>query len=1041
MKRLLANTLMLIGGLTVSSQLLALGLGELDLKSALNQPLQAEIELIDTEGLTEYEIKPTLATAADFERAGVDRVYFLTKIKFEVADGKILLSTREPVNEPFLNFLVELNWPSGRALREYTLLLDPPTFQEAAIQPLVNTPAARAQTSQPAQPQQPVQQPQSQPAVSSAANRWENEPAAPGTYKVQRDDTLWQIALQTRPDRSVTPQQMMVALQEKNPQAFIGGNINRLKTHEVLRIPDAEEVRNISFRNAVAEVDRQNKELTSGAQLDATGRAGTSAVSSGEQDGGEVRLLSASSDDSDAAGASGDAGTAVGEGRQQSLENDLAIALENVDKSRRENQELRERLEALEEQISTLQRLISLKDDQLATMQVDGQAGQVDGQAADESGTAAEDAVAPGQDESADDAGMEGADTDAESATASDDAVDFNYAGDEEDSAQAQGDTDAAAQAEAEAAAAKAKAEEEAAARRERIAKLMAEQEAQRTQPSFLETLLANPLVPAGGGLVLLLIALLIYRAIKGRKKPAEDDASELPEDDMLSFSDGEIDADSLDDFHFEEDPMGGESADLADDDLDTTVVLPQDDSNEEFETVAQTEDVISESDIYIAYGKFEQAIELLQGAIENEPSRTDVRLKLLEVYVEMDEAAGFADAESELRKLGDREASAQAEQMRSRLSAPIALGAAASQADDALSLDGDIPSLDESAGDDFSDGLDFGDALDLSGDLGEPVLADDNASDEFDLDTDLDDTGAGLEEVPTLDLDDGLEFDLSDDQSAEDDQAEVPEITDVADDDSGLEFDLSELAADDTPAEETAGELSFDEPESSEDNSLEFDLSGLDSGDSEDDEPVAEAADDSVSSLDFDLATNEAADDKDDLSDLESLLDSDSEGSDELPDLAFDSSADADSEDDLASLESELDSLASEPADQQDSDEGMDFSADLADLDSELSGLEDADAETSEVPQLDDVAGDDAGTDSASESSSGEIDLDELAAADDEFDFLAGTDECATKLDLARAYIDMEDFDGAKELLQEVVQEGSDQQKSDARSMMDSLS
>lgn len=69
-----------------------------------------------------------------------------------------------------------------------------------------------------------------------------------------------------------------------------------------------------------------------------------------------------------------------------------------------------------------------------------------------------------------------------------------------------------------------------------------------------------------------------------------------------------------------------------------------------------------------------------------------------------------------------------------------------------------------------------------------------------------------------------------------------------------------------------------------------------------------------------------------------------------------------------------------------------------------------------------------------------GGIDLDELAASDDEFDFLAGTDECATKLDLARAYIDMEDVDGAKELLQEVVQEGSDQQKQDARELMDNL-
>merc|ERR1712000_636437 len=103
----------------------------------------------------------------------------------------------------------------------------------------------------------------------------------------------------------------------------------------------------------------------------------------------------------------------------------------------------------------------------------------------------------------------------------------------------------------------------------------------------------------------------------------------------------------------------------------------------------------------------------LLQDAIEKEPSRSDLRLKLLEVYVEMDEASGFAEAESELRKLGDREASAQAEQMRGRLSAPIALGAVAAVASD-----------------DFSDGLDFGDALDLSGDLGDPVLADDKEDD-----------------------------------------------------------------------------------------------------------------------------------------------------------------------------------------------------------------------------------------------------------------------------------------------------------------------
>jgi pilus assembly protein FimV len=81
-----------------------------------------------------------------------------------------------------------------------------------------------------------------------------------------------------------------------------------------------------------------------------------------------------------------------------------------------------------------------------------------------------------------------------------------------------------------------------------------------------------------------------------------------------------------------------------------------------------------------------------------------------------------------------------------------------------------------------------------------------------------------------------------------------------------------------------------------------------------------------------------------------------------------------------------------------------------------------------------------DIATDAIVPTSGQEIDLEQLAAADDEFDFLAGTDECATKLDLARAYLDMEDSDGAKELLQEVVAEGSDQQKHDARALMDSI-
>lgn len=1060
MKRLLANTLMLVGGLAASSQLLALGLGELTLKSALNQPLQAEIKLVDTAGLTQWEIKPALASPSDFERAGVDRLFFLTKIKFSVDGDHIVLSSREPVNEPFLNFLVELNWPSGRVLREYTVLLDPPTFQEDNIQPLVRTPAGTAAvaTVTGGSNEAGTQSPESPARVS----RWESEPAAPGTYKVQPNDTLWEIALQTRPNSGVTAQQMMVAIQSENPHAFIGGNINRLKTHQVLRIPDADKVRDISMARAVAEVDRQNRELTGGAQLDATGRAGQGAASKDQSEGGEVRLLTAKSQDAESAGASGDAGAALGDGRQQALENDLAIALENVDKSRRENDELRQRLEALEEQINTLQRLISLKDDQLATMQT-GAATEQQAVADRAAQPAAEDSDSSAQTEPAaaessaavlpETAAAEDQVADAESAAATEEKgeVDFNYS-------QPVDAEKAAVDAEA-----------EAKARRERIAAMLAEQEkAQRPAPGLVDELIANPQLPLAGLGILALLGVLVARLLKKRKAADADDEEEFSEPD-LAFTDSGIDTDTLDEFDFDDDDLAHAEGlgDEGHDDLDLGD-LEEHEHKESFETVAQTEDVISESDIYIAYGKFEQAVDLLKDAIDKEPSRSDLRLKLLEVYVEMDDAGSFAEAEGELQQLGDRQASAQAEQLRSRLSSPIAplaaAGAAVAATAQGLTLDDDIPSLDDAAGDEFADGLDFGDALDLSEDLGdEPAL--------------LADEG-GLEEVPTLDFDDSLDFDLSSDEASESrEESDIPVVTEAAADD-GLDFDLGETLTDGNgPAlAELAEEETAEADDDGDDNALEFDLSSFTDSASEDisdapQPPVAGAAVDNTV-MDFDLSDVEGAAGEEDISSLEDILDG-GEGSGELPDLSFDledTGFAGSADDDLKALESELDALAGAQAEseepesfeatEEEVEDLLDFSADIDELDGELSDLggsvaaeEDEDdvptleadeLEDLDIPQIDEIADqriEPVIPENPDFSTEGEIDLDELAAAEDEFDFLAGTDECATKLDLARAYIDMDDFDGARELLQEVMQEGSDQQKTDARSLIDSLS
>jgi pilus assembly protein FimV len=123
--------LLLVGGVVCYSAMApALGLGEITLHSALNQPLRADIALVDAAGLEEGDLSVTLATADEFSRAGVERMFFLNDLKFTpILKGNrslIRVSSTKAVNEPFLNFLVQLHQPNGRVLREYTVLIDPP---------------------------------------------------------------------------------------------------------------------------------------------------------------------------------------------------------------------------------------------------------------------------------------------------------------------------------------------------------------------------------------------------------------------------------------------------------------------------------------------------------------------------------------------------------------------------------------------------------------------------------------------------------------------------------------------------------------------------------------------------------------------------------------------------------------------------------------------------------------------------------------------------------------------------------------------------
>ena len=132
-KKRLAVALAALGCLQAGS-VWALGLGELSLNSFLNEPLRAEVGLLDVGNLDQDQIRVRLATADDFDRLGIDRAYFLTGISFEVrvdknGGGAIILTSEDPVLEPYLDFIVEARWPSGRLLRNYTVLVDPPAFE------------------------------------------------------------------------------------------------------------------------------------------------------------------------------------------------------------------------------------------------------------------------------------------------------------------------------------------------------------------------------------------------------------------------------------------------------------------------------------------------------------------------------------------------------------------------------------------------------------------------------------------------------------------------------------------------------------------------------------------------------------------------------------------------------------------------------------------------------------------------------------------------------------------------------------------------
>ena len=916
-KRLAVGLAVLICWVPV--QVFALGLGNIEMRSALNQALDARIELLRARPGELNDLSITLASAETFKRAGMDRPAFLTQLRFEIItnpDGApyIQVKSAQPITEPFLNFLIEVNWPNGRLLREFTVLVDPPVLTERtpgaveaplsqslensgigdrfgneappATAPLaggaieVPVPPQRAKPPAPAVAPAVVAEP---PAVTERA-AIEAEPAAPvpdvaksrprpratraappkpveeapatttaegeTEYRVKSDETLWAIAAKIRPSKAVSVPQLMIALLQNNPEAFVGNNINNLKQGAVLRLSDISTATSISKEEAMRITDLQWDQwkssrgtgTTVGSAPSRTGRP--KAVAPPVE--ARVKLVSPNVAGDQAGGRNAPKAAATGGGRDPAqAKQELAIAQEALDAQRRETQDMRERVGGLEEQVNTMQRLVQLKDDQLAALQNQAKAKAKKPEAAvPEAGAKGEGAKS----------------------------------------------TEAATEA-------------------PRSSGLMA-------------GLMNDPKLIGLAVVVVGIVVLLVWLVVRRRKMQEFQESiltlnDSVAEPGALNNKSGSEDASFMSDFAVS--------------------------SMEGIQTEIGEVDPLSEADVYLAYGRYKQAEELVSQAIEKNPQRAELKMKLLEIH--------FAAKDSEAFSL-------QADMVRDNFSAKhpemwarvLEMGREIAPHNPLFGGSGGAPSRASQ---------DTGKAVDEF-DLGDLNFDDNNTSSNDDLSLDFDLSGAGAKKAKNAAKADALEetmlgFDL--DLTLHDKKPAAKRAVD----EQSLDFDLGAFDA----AEKTAAST----PTKGKDEGLDFDFSAFEQPE---EKPVTAAA----------TKVKAAAP----AASLDDGLD-------------FDFGAGTQTTAKPASASAKRDANV------------VDFNV--------ANNNNTADDELLDQPNSE-VALADGGIDG---------ELDDALFAD--------VDEIGTKLDLAKAYIDMGDSEGARSILDEVIEEGNANQKQEAQVLM----
>ena len=615
----------------------AAGLGKLTVFSALGQPFRGEIELVSVSKEESLTLSAHLAPPAAFNQANIEYSSALLSLKFTVdkrAEGEpqtLLLSSTNPINEPFLDMLVELNWAAGRLVREYTLLLDPPGYQGGssvaqaatgatlvgpAVPQITGSSAVIAPAPVPAAPTGEMKKTETRaPAIIEEKPLGKAPQKALATYEVRRGDTLRKVADQNKA-QGVSVEQLLVALYRGNRDAFDGNNMNRLRTGAILRIPEREDALATGetdsrrlVRAQAADFNAYRRRLAGAVEAapaakaidvaqSAKGKITAKVEDKAPAKPGQDQLKLSSADDKAKAG--GAAGKAA-------KEDDLAARNNAV-------KEANSRVADLEKTAKDLQKLLEIKNQQLADLQAKAGGKPVDTKAVEAKPvetkaaaklveTKAAPAPAKPEEQKAPAVVPAGAKADAKPGDAK--------------PAEVKAETKPT-----EAKPVEAKADAKPAAAKPAVKKAPPE-------PDLLDHALdAAPYL--GGGLLVLIGAAYGFFAYRRRKSISKFEDSIITGGDLKANS---VFANT-----------GGQSVDTGGSSLQSIVSESGGGAVDSDEV-----DPIAEADVYMAYGRDSQAEEILKEALAKDPGRQAIRSKLLEIYFARKDVRTFETIAGEL--------------------------------------------------------------------------------------------------------------------------------------------------------------------------------------------------------------------------------------------------------------------------------------------------------------------------------------------------------------------------------------------------------